>query len=48
MGRTGHRRPGKARANAMTMKERLKIHRKMEEKNRQRIMDHIARQKKTA
>ena len=32
----------------MTMKERLKVHREMEEKNRQRIAEHIARQKKTA
>ena len=32
----------------MTMKERLKIHREMERKNRERIMAHIARQKKTA
>lgn len=32
----------------MTMKERLKIHREIEEKNRKRIMAHIARQKKTA
>jgi hypothetical protein len=30
----------------MTMKERLKIHREMEEKNRQRIREHIERQKK--
>ena len=32
----------------MTMKERLKIHREMERKNRERIIAHIARQKKTA
>ena len=32
----------------MTMKERLKIHREMEEKNRQRIRNHIAWQKKSA
>ena len=32
----------------MTMKERLKIHREMEEKNRKRIAEHIARQKKSA
>lgn len=32
----------------MTMKERLKIHRELERKNRERIMAHIARQKKTA
>ena len=32
----------------MTMKERLKIHREMEQKNRERIMEHIAREKKTA
>jgi len=35
-------------ANTMTMKERLKIHREMEEKNRERIVEHIARQKKSA
>ena len=32
----------------MTMKERLKIHREMERKNRDRIAKHIARQKKSA
>ena len=32
----------------MTMKERLKIHREMEQKNRERIREHIAREKKTA
>ena len=32
----------------MTMKERLKIHREMEENNRQRIREHVARQKKPA
>ena len=32
----------------MTMKERLKIHREMEKKNRERIMIHIARQKRSA
>ena len=32
----------------MTMRERLKIHREMERKNRERIMAHIARNKKTA
>lgn len=32
----------------MTMKERLKIHREIEEKNRQRIKERIERQKKTA
>ena len=31
----------------MTMKERLKIHREMEEKNLERIAEHIARQKKS-
>ena len=32
----------------MTMKEKLKIHREMERKNRERIRAHIAREKKTA
>ena len=32
----------------MTMKERLQIHREMEEKNRDRIRNHIAQQKKRA
>ena len=32
----------------MTIREKLTIHREMERKNRERIMDHIARQKKTA
>ena len=32
----------------MTMRERLMIHREMERKNRERIAEHIARQKKTA
>lgn len=32
----------------MTMKELLKIHREMEEENRRRIAEHIARMKKTA
>lgn len=32
----------------MTMKEKLKIHREMEQKNRERIAKHIAEQKKTA
>jgi len=30
----------------MTMKERLKIHREMERKNRERIREHITAQKK--
>lgn len=32
----------------MTMKERLKIHREMEEKNLERIRAHIEAQKKSA
>lgn len=32
----------------MTMKQRLTIHRAMEQANRERIKAHIARQKKTA
>lgn len=32
----------------MTMKERLKLHREMEQKNRERIMAYIAAQKKSA
>ena len=32
----------------MTMKERLKIHREMERRNRERIMAHIAKQKRSA
>lgn len=36
------------RANTMTMKEKLKIHREMEKKNRERIKEYIAQQKKRA
>ena len=32
----------------MTMKEKLRIHREIERKNRERIQVHIAREKKTA
>ena len=40
--------PGGRRANTMTMKEKLRIHREMERANRERIKAHIAREKKTA
>jgi len=32
----------------MTMKEKLRIHREMERRNRERIREHIARQKGAA
>ena len=32
----------------MTMKQRLKLHREMEEANRKRVLSYIAQQKKSA